>query len=61
MKALLAILMVLAMSACAGAASPDAQQRWRDSFCRETYGQSCSDQNGNPRGAPDHNQPMGDV
>lgn len=55
------ILLTALLLGCGQTASPDAQQRWQDSFCRETYGQNCTDQNGRKGGAPDHNQPMGDV
>ncbi|MEO0411495.1 MAG: hypothetical protein AAF221_06620 [Pseudomonadota bacterium] len=61
MKPHLFLAALLALTACGHTASPDAQKRWQDSFCREIYGQSCTDQNGSTGGAPDHNQPMGNL
>ncbi|MEM7570158.1 MAG: hypothetical protein AAF337_10215 [Pseudomonadota bacterium] len=61
MKRLIPFMLILTLGACGYKASPEAQRRWQDSFCRETYGQNCTDQNGAQGGAPDHNQPMGDL
>lgn len=49
---------MLALSACSKESLVSAGESWRDSVCREKYGQECQDPGDMRRGPPDHNDPL---
>lgn len=60
MRKALALLLVAAclLPACSRSALVSAGEGWRDSLCREKYGQDCQDPGDIRRGPPDHNDPL---
>lgn len=54
----LLVLMACVLPACTRSELVDAGEGWRDSLCREKYGQDCQDPGDMRRGPPDHNDPV---
>lgn len=56
----LCLAAMLALPACSKDSLVSAAEGWRDSVCREKYGQDCQDPGDVRRGPPDHNDPLED-